>query len=172
MTSPPSAPEPARALAPTYQVGVFALVCQQDTFLLVRPHQLLLPGGPQSLPGTLIDVHQSGMSVVETALRRLLLGSVGISVAHLTLVGSHTTRVSPTEPLPRLNLIFGTEYCSGIIQVKPEDYQSAFWVHRDNLSGQVPEWLRSALVQYAKATTPAAEDDKVPQSGLFRRRPV
>lgn len=151
---------------PTYQVGVFALVRRHTDILLVRPHRLLLPGGPQSLPGTLLDIRQSGMGVVESTLRRLLLSQVGISVGDLCLAGSHTTR-GDDSPLPRLNLIFGTEYCSGILNPQPADLKSAIWVPQSHLTERVPEWLSAALFEMGKFGSLTQNDEG---SGLFSRR--
>lgn len=159
-----------RAERPTYQVGVFALVQQRESILLVRPHKLLLPGGPQSLPGLILDHSNTGMGIVETALRRLLLSQVGISVGDLRLVGSHIVRAgSERHPAMRLNLIFSTEYNSGILNPQPDDLKSALWIPRVQLEGQVPEWLRAAIQEML---TTAAPEPELQHGGLslFRRR--
>lgn len=155
---------------PTYRLGLFALVRQQDKVLLVRPHHLLLPGGPQSLPGLILDETQPSLGVAELALRRYLLSQVGIGVADFRLVGSHIVRSGrPDQPTLRLNLIFGTEYGSGILNPQPDHLKSALWIPLAQLTDNVPEWLRAALQQLLLTPTPAST---VPESGLslFRRR--
>lgn len=162
-----TAPQTAQHI-PNYRVGLFALVRQQDKVLLVRPHQLLLPGGPQSLPGLILDDTEPGLSVAETALRRHLLSRVGISVAEFRLVGSHISRSGrPEHPVLRLNMIFGSEYCSGILNPQPDDFKSALWIPMAQLSGSVPEWLRAALHELTLHTTPTPEPAGL---SLFRRR--
>ncbi|WP_233554642.1 hypothetical protein [Deinococcus cavernae] len=167
MTSPPSLPP-----KPTYRLAVFALVRQQGNVLLVRPHHLLLPGGPQSLPGHIMLDTEPGLGVVETGLRRHLLSQVGIAVSDFRLVGSHISRSGrPEHPTLRMNLIFGTEYCSGILNPQPDMFKSALWVPQAQLVDNVPEWLRSALHELEQVTppsvTPATEGSGL---GLFRRR--
>lgn len=150
MTQPPLSTKQKTSL-PTYQVGVFALIKQEHSFLLVRPHDLLLPGGPQSLPGTLIETQHSGIGIIENTLRRALLTDVGISVGTFRLIGSHATRSSEENPkLPRLNMIFGSEYCSGILQPRPSKLKTAHWFAIDQLesaaqAGKLPQWLRAAM---------------------------
>ena len=163
-------PDPAPPHS-TYQVGLFALVRRQDTLLLVRPHELLLPGGPQSLPGLLLGGLSSGLGTAENALRRMLLSQVGISVGDLVLVGSHVTRAGPEATYARLNLIFGTEYCSGILNPQPDVLKTALWIPRVQLEEHVPHWLRAAI----EALPPLRPDgDPVPVAGaalsLFGRR--
>lgn len=132
------------------QVGLFALVRRQQEIMLVRPHQLLLPGGPQSLPGCLLSAEQGGMGIAEATLRELLIKQIGISVSEFWLIGSHVIRSAPDSPLPRLNLIFGTEYISGIPAAHPKQYKSVIWVQRQMLQEKVPEWLSAALVEMDK----------------------
>lgn len=164
--TPDSAPPPS-----TYQVGLFALVRRQDTLLLVRPHELLLPGGPQSLPGLLLGGVPSGLGTAENALRRLLLSQVGISVGDLVLVSSHVTRAGPEAAYARLNLIFGTEYCSGILNPQPDFLKTALWIPRAQLEEHVPHWLRAAI---EALPDPDDSRDPAPVGGaslsLFGRR--
>ncbi len=111
------------------------------------------------------------MGVAETALRKLLLTQVGISVSELTLVGSHILRAgSEQHPVSRLNLIFGTEYCSGILNPQPDLLKSALWIPQVQLEGQVPEWLRAAIQELN--TMNAAEHVATVGTlgGLFGRR--
>ncbi|CAM3669102.1 NUDIX hydrolase [Deinococcus saxicola] len=101
-----------------YQVGVFALVRQRDTYLIVRPRAPLLPGGLHGLPGLVLNA-ASGDNIVESQLRRALLSQVGLAVAQLRLVGSHAARgVQGGHGDARLNLIFGSEYCSYGLRLK------------------------------------------------------
>ncbi len=164
-----AAPQNAEAL--TYQVGVFALVRQRDTVLLVRPHKLLLPGGPQSLPGTILQTSTTGLGVVETALRRTLLSQVGIAVSDLRLVGSHVVRAgSESRPHLRLNMIFGTEYCSGILNPQPSDLKTAHWIALNKLENNVPDWLRLALQELETVAAPSTAAAAPATGGLFSRR--
>lgn len=156
---------------PTYRLGVFALVRQQDKVLLVRPHKLLLPGGPQSLPGDIMNDTEPGLSVVETAMRRHLLSQVGIAVSEFRLVGSHISRSGrPEQPTLRMNLIFGTDYCSGILNPQPDTYRSALWIQQAQLVENVPEWLRSALQELALSAPPAPPNNEGGLSLFGRRR--
>lgn len=149
-TIQPVAPQQKSVLS-TYQIGVFALIKQENAFLLVRPHQLLLPGGPQSLPGTIIHIQHSGIGIIENTLRRTILTDVGISVGSFRLIGSHATRSSEENPkLPRLNMIFGSDYCSGILQARPSKLKTAHWFAINELedaghAGKLPQWLRAAM---------------------------
>lgn len=154
---------------PTYQVGVFALVQKRESILLVRPHKLLLPGGPQSLPGLIMQTTNTGMGVVELALRRTLLAQVGISVSEFRLAGSHIARAgSERNPMTRLNLIFSTEYNSGILNPQPADLKTALWIPLVQLEGQVPEWLRAAIQEMQIS---ASNSRPAPAStSLFGRR--
>lgn len=165
--------EPESAF-PSYQVGTFALVRHQDDVLLVRPYQLLLPGGPQSLPGALVDIQHSGLGVVETALRRLLLSQLSISVSEFWLVGSHTL-LAPGGPAgnatPHLNLIFGTDYCSGILNPQPLGLKSAIWVPRSQLMERVPEWLSAALFELEKVVPPPAREAAASRPAVTARFP-
>ena len=164
--------EPESAF-PSYQVGTFALVRHQDDVLLVRPYQLLLPGGPQSLPGALVDIQHSGLGVVETALRRLLLSQLSISVSEFWLVGSHTLRTPGPDgqAVPRLNLIFGTDYCSGILNPQPLGFKSAIWVPRSQLMERVPEWLSAALFELEKVVPPPAREATASRPAVTARFP-
>lgn len=166
------APPPQRQFPPTYQVGVFALVRKRDAVLLVRPHQLLLPGGPQSLPGTLLRDTKVGMGMVEGAIRRTLLSQVGISVGELRLAGSHMLR-APNErrAVTRLNLIFASDYNSGILNPQPADLKSANWFIIQQLEKEVPEWLRAALQELQTIAPPGSAEPAAPAGvGLFGRR--
>lgn len=148
----------------SYQVGVFALVQRDNDFLLVRPHQLLLPGGPQSLPGRLVPEFGNENDVVENILRSHILQQLGISVGDLRLVGSHSLRGGELSRLPRLNLIFGADYYSGILAPNPEQLKSAMWVPRQQLQQSVPSWLSSALQQMPAPPNLQLEP---PQKGLL-----
>lgn len=162
--------EPPIAEFPFYQVGVFALVRRGETVLLVRPHRPLLPGGPQSLPGALLDSGSGGLGTVETALRRTLLSQVGIAVSDLRLVSSHVVRAGSREqPTLRLNMIFGTDYCSGMVSPDPDHFKSALWIAHSQLQENVPAWLRVAL-QELEPLAPADAAAGSAGGGLFGRR--
>ena len=168
MTASPLSPSP-----PAYRLGVFCLVRQQDKVLLVRPHQLLLPGGPQSLPGVLLEEAEPGLGVVEAALRRHLLSQVGVAVAEFRLIGSHVIRTGrPENPVLRLNLILGSEYCSGIPNPQTDVYKSAMWLPVAQLAaGALPEWLRAAMQELMLLpSSPPPTQDTGNSRGLFRRR--
>lgn len=167
MTAPATQPE-----KPMYRLGVFALVRQQDKLLLVRPHDLLLPGGPQSLPGALIVSAEPGLGVVEGVLRRHLLGQVGVAVAEFRLIGSHISRSGrPEQPVLRMNMIFGTDYCSGILNPQPDHYKSAMWIPMAQLTSNIPEWLRAAIQELtALPPSTAAPPQDTGGLGFFRRR--
>ena len=161
---------PPFAEFPFYQVGAFALVRRGDAVLLVRPHRPLLPGGPQSLPGTLLDTRTTGPGTVETALRRTLLSQVGIAVSDLRLASSHVVRGGNREqPTLRLNMIFGTDYCSGIVSPDPDNLKSALWIASDKLQENVPAWLQVAL-QELEPLAPADAAAGSAGVGLFGRR--
>ena len=167
--SPPSGATPSAAT--TYQVGVFALVQHRGAYLFVQPRKLLLPGGNISVPGVFLN-QESGSGVAETQLRRTLLSQVGLAVGDLRLVGSYAGRgTEDGRADARLHLIFGTEYCSGILNPQPDMFKSALWVPQAQLVDNVPEWLRSALHELEQVTppsvTPATEGSGL---GLFRRR--
>lgn len=145
-------------ITPTaYQVGVFALVQHRSSYLIVRPRKPLLPGGSHSLPGLLLSVSAGG-NVVELHLRRALLSQVGIAVSDLRLVGSHAARGAEVgNAEARLNMIFGTEYCSGILNPQPMDLLSAEWIPRDELGeySGAPEWLQTAIREFETTILPA-----------------
>lgn len=148
-----------------YQVGVFALVRSKDTYLIVEPHQPLLPGAVQ-LPGLLLG-SASGAGLAETGLRRALLSQVGLSISSLTLVGSFAVRLPEGDS--RLSLIFGSEYVSGILNPSSEVH-SAQWHSPPELRGLgAPEWLFSAVHEYEVLGGPlSGEDDKRPRRPLLR----
>lgn len=155
----------------TYQVGVFALVRQRDSYLIVRQRKPLLPGGSHSLPGLILDVPAGG-NIVELHLRRALLSQVGLAVSDLRLVGSHAGRgVQDGQADARLNLIFGTEYCSGILNPQPDVLSYADWIPRDEFAeySGAPEWLQTAVREFETMIEPATPPQ--PSSGLrFGRR--
>lgn len=140
-----------------YQVGVFALVRQQETYLIVRPRVPLLPGGLHSLPGLVLGT-ASGSNVVEAQLRRALLAQAGIAVAELRLVGSHAGRgVQSGVGDARLNLIFGSEYCSGILNPRPDELLGAEWMDAGQLlRAGVPDYLLAAVREFETTVAPAS----------------
>lgn len=161
----PTSEPPSSVLA--YQVGVFVLVRQRDTYLLVRPRVPLLPGGLHSLPGLILDSN-SGSNVVESQLRRALLTQAGIAVAELRLVGSHAGRgVQSGAGEARLNLIFGSEYCSGILNPRADELLGAEWMNAEQLSrAGVPEYLLAAVREFETGIAPASAPEP---AGRFPR---
>ncbi len=139
-----------------YQVGVFALVRQRDTYLIVRPRAPLLPGGLYGLPGLILGA-PSGDNLVESQLRRALLSQVGLAVAELRLVGSHAARgVQGGSGDARLNLIFGSEYCSGILNPQASELLGAEWMNGSDLfRAGVPEYLLAAVRELETSIAPA-----------------
>ncbi|WP_019008921.1 NUDIX domain-containing protein [Deinococcus aquatilis] len=160
MTTPP----PERTVPVTYQVGVFALVQQRNQYLLVRPRRPLLPGGNYGLPGLLLSA-EAGSGVAELSLRRALLAQVGISVSDLRLVGSHAARGTESgQEGSRLYLIFGTEYCSGILNPQPAELYSAEWMPASSFDNRTPEWLHAAVREYQTSAAPT------PSPSVFGRK--
>lgn len=156
-----------------FQVGVFALVQHQGTYLIVRHARPLLPGGGHSLPGLLIDV-PVGTNIIELHLRRALLSQVGIAVSDLRLVGSHAGRgVHSGEGEARLNLIFGTQYCSGILNPQPDKVISAEWLphHEFGEYSGAPDWLQSAIREFETVIVPpGARPPAGAKTSFFSRR--
>lgn len=156
----------------TYQVGIFALVRHRNAYLIVRPHRPLLPGGSHSLPGLMLDV-PVGNNLVELHLRRALLSQVGLAVSDLRLVGSHAGRgVQQGLAEARLNLIFGTEYCSGILNPQPAELMSAEWIPREEFGeySGAPEWLQTAIREFETTIQPAAAAPTTSSPLRFGRR--
>jgi 8-oxo-dGTP pyrophosphatase MutT (NUDIX family) len=157
-------PPPERTVPVTYQVGVFALVQQRNQYLLVRPRRPLLPGGNYGLPGLLLSA-EAGSGVAELSLRRALLAQVGISVSDLRLVGSHAARGTESgQEGSRLYLIFGTEYCSGILNPQPAELYSAEWMPASSFDNRTPEWLHAAVREYQTSAAPT------PSPSVFGRK--
>jgi 8-oxo-dGTP pyrophosphatase MutT (NUDIX family) len=157
-------PLPERAPPVAYQVGVFALVHQRNQYLLVRPRRPLLPGGNYGLPGLLLEA-QAGSGVAELGLRRALLAQVGISVSDLRLVGSHAARGTEVgQADARLYLIFGTEYCSGILNPQPAELYSAEWMAPSSFDNRTPDWLHAAVREYQTSAAPT------PPPSVFGRK--
>ncbi|WP_412028226.1 hypothetical protein [Deinococcus yunweiensis] len=166
-------PSAAHASPVAFQVGVFALVQHQNMYLIVRHHKPLLPGGGQSLPGLMLEV-PAGNNIIEMHLRRALLSQVGIAVSDLRLVGSHAGRgVQSGSGEARLNLIFGTQYCSGILNPQPDTLLGAEWLpsHEFGEYSGAPEWLQSAVREFETVIVPpAARPPGTPRASFFRRR--
>ncbi|WP_309573387.1 hypothetical protein [Deinococcus sp.] len=156
-----------------FQVGVFALVQHQGTYLIVRHLRPMLPGGNQSLPGLLLEV-PAGNNIIEMHLRRALLSQVGIAVSDLRLVGSHAGRgVQSGNGEARLNLIFGTQYCSGILNPQSDTLVSAEWLpsHEFGEYSGSPEWLQSAIREFETVTLPpGTRPPGTSKPSFFRRR--
>ncbi|MDV6373373.1 hypothetical protein [Deinococcus arenicola] len=155
-----------------YQVGVFALVRQRDVYLIVRPRVSSLPGGAYALPGLVLDA-PSGGNVVESHLRRALLSQVGIAVAELRLVGSHAGRgVASGSGDARLNLIFGSDYCSGILTPQEGEILNAEWMDNAQLfRAGVPDYLLAAVREFETTIVPASAPTPAGRLGkLFGRQ--
>ncbi len=155
-----------------YQVGVFALVRQRDTYLIVRPRVPLLPGGAHGLPGLTLRA-PSGGNFVESQLRRALLAQVGIGVADLRLVGSHAARgVQDGAADARLNLIFGSEYCSGILNPQQGEVLAAEWMDPPRLThAGLPEYLMAAIRDFETTLAPVSVPEPTGRlSRLFNRQ--
>ncbi|WP_293913201.1 hypothetical protein [Deinococcus sp.] len=148
-----------------YQVGVFALVRHKDTYLVVQPHDALLPGAVQ-LPGVLMST-ASGAGLAELGLRRTLLAQVGLSVGSLSLVSSFAVRLPEGDS--RLSLIFGSEYVSGILNPTAE-VRGADWTQPGQLRGLgAPEWLFAAIREFEAVVGAAPEEgtERVRKPGLM-----
>lgn len=154
-----------------YQVGVFALVRQRGAYLIVQPRVPLLPGGGHGLPGLTLQA-PSGGNIVESQLRRALLAQVGIGVSDLRLVGSHAARgVQDGAADARLNLIFGSEYCSGILNPRHDELLAAEWMDGPRLMhAGVPDYLLAAIRDFESAQTPPAAEPTGRLSRLFNRQ--
>jgi hypothetical protein len=127
-----------------YHIGLYALVQHHGTYLIVRQVQSTLPPGRYGLPGAAL-VGEMGSGVAELHLRRKLLSQLGLSVGPLTLSGSHTLRLDGNQV--QLNLIFGTDYNSGIPIAQPHVIIDMEWCSLEQLQkrGDVPEWLIGAV---------------------------
>lgn len=134
-------------MATPYNIGLYALVQHQGNYLLVRQVHSSLPPGAYGLPGALL-VGEVGQNVAELHLRRKLLTQLGLSVSELTLAGSHTLRTSDGGVL--LNLIFGTDYNSGVPNPQQGVILDMEWCSAPDLLARpdVPEWLLSCLRTY------------------------
>ena len=131
----------------SYHVGLYALVQHHGNFLMVRQVASTLPPGQYGLPGAVL-VGEVGGGVAELHLRRKLLSQLGLSVGELTLSGSHTLRTSEGTVL--LNLIFGTDYNSGVPNPQQGVIVDMEWCSLSDLQarGNVPEWLLNAARSY------------------------
>ena len=135
------------------------LIHNRTNYLIVRPRQPLLPGSGQEIPGIVINV-PSGNQVVESQLRRAVLSQVGLAVGDLRLVGSHAGRgVEQGYADARLNLIFGSEYCSGIMTPNSTDLIDADWLPRQLLLMQpsTAGWLQSCIREYEILLPPSKD---------------
>lgn len=130
-----------------YHIGLYALVQHHGNYLMVRQAASTLPPGPYGLPGAAL-VGEVGGGVAELHLRRNLLSQLGLSVGEFTLSGSHTLRTSEGDVL--LNLIFGTDYNSGVPNPQRSVIMEMQWCSLSDLQarGDVPEWLLNAARSY------------------------
>jgi hypothetical protein len=129
-----------------YHIGLYALVQHHGNYLMVRQVASTLPAGPYGLPGAAL-IGEVGGGVAELHLRRKLLSQVGLSVGELTLSGSHTLRTPEGQVL---NLIFGTDYNSGVPNPQPGTVSAIEWYSLADLQGRgdVPEWLMNTIRNY------------------------
>ena len=127
-----------------YHIGLYALVQHHGAYLTVRQAASTLPPGPYGLPGGVL-VGEMGGGVAELHLRRKLLSQVGLSVGELTLSGSHTLRNQDGQVA--LNLIFGTDYNSGVPNPQPGVITDMEWVSLEDVQkrGNAPEWLLNTM---------------------------
>lgn len=128
---------------PLYHVAAYALIAHTGKLLVVQPRQSTLPGGTFSLPGASLGGGH-GQGALELHLRRTLLDQVGLSVGELKLVGS---LASPAISGTLLNLMFATDYNSGVLRPNPEVLEGAEWRSLAELeaSPDLPDWLRAAI---------------------------
>ena len=152
-----------------YHVGLYALVQHHGTFLMVRQVTSTLPPGPYGLPGAVL-VGEVGGGVAELHLRRKLLSQMGLSVGELTLSGSHTLRTSEGTVL--LNLIFGTDYNSGVPNPQQGVIVDMEWCSLSDLQARVnvPEWLLNAARSYQEHLNASAAGRNTGRSVLKRGR--
>ncbi|GAA5436392.1 hypothetical protein M8445_03210 [Deinococcus aquaticus] len=156
----------------TFQVGVFALIRHRGAYLIVRPHQPLLPGGDQGLPGLLLGL-SSGQNLVEMNLRRVIREQVKLVVSDLKLIGSHASRGPQDSGADaRLNMIFGTEYSAGILAPNADLITAADWIPQRELleTGAYPEWLAAAVREFETTQGAAAPDEPAQPRLRFGRR--
>ncbi len=141
-----------RSMSTPYHIGLYALVQHHGSYLMVRQVMSTLPSGPYGLPGAAL-IGEVGGGVAELHLRRKLLSQLGLSVGELTLSGSHTLRTSDGQVL--LNLIFGTDYNSGVPNPQPGVITSMEWCSLEDLQsrGDVPEWLLNTIRNYQEHLT-------------------
>jgi len=131
----------------SYQVGLYALVQHHGAYLMVRQLASTLPPSAYGLPGAGL-IGEVGSGVAELHLRRKLLSQLGLSVGPLTLCGSHTLRLPDGRVV--LNLIFGTEYNSGVPVPQPGVISRLEWCSLSDLQarGDVPDWLLSTMKNF------------------------
>ncbi|UBV42306.1 hypothetical protein LAJ19_11830 [Deinococcus taeanensis] len=157
----------------TYQVGVFALIHHQDTYLITRPREPLLPGA-HGLPGLVLH-GASGTNPVELNLRRVIRDQLKLVVSDLKLVASHAARGTHSgRGDARLHLIFGTDYSAGILEPDSAQVTAAEWIPRAELlgPGAAPEWLQGAIREAEVLKEMAEPDAPAPRGrlGFMRRR--
>ena len=130
-----------------YLVGLYALIQHKARYLLVRQQASSLPGGQYSLPGSVL-LGDLGDKVAELHLRRAVLSQLGISVGELPLAGSPALRL--TDGGTQLNLIFGTDYNSGVPVPQRGVILSTDWLSSSELRtrGNAPQWMMSAVDAY------------------------
>ncbi|MVN85772.1 hypothetical protein GO986_03230 [Deinococcus sp. HMF7620] len=166
-------PADEQTLPTAYHVGAFALIAHRGAYLITAPRTPLLPGGRHDLPGFVLSA-ATGSNPVELQLRRTIREQLSLAVSDLKLVGSHAARGSyGAGDGMRLNLIFGTEYCAGILQPDHSQLTGAEWVPSEDLlrPGGAPDWLQGAVREFEAITPAAPPPEPAPTSRLrFGRR--
>ncbi|WP_424950068.1 hypothetical protein [Deinococcus sp.] len=154
-------------MATPYHIGLYALVQHHGNYLMVRQAVSTLPAGPYGLPGAAL-VGEVGGGVAELHLRRKLLSQLGLSVGELILSGSHTLRNVDGHVL--LNLIFGTDYNSGVPNPQPGVIVNLEWVSLNEVQrrGDAPEWLLNTIKSYQDHLT-SDSVGRIQGRGLLRR---
>lgn len=106
------------ALVPTYHLGVYAVVTRGQRVLLVE-----YKNGLAGLPGAL---HTDPNASVEDRLRDTIFEQSGVAVDRFELLGSYAfTNAGGT---PQLNLVFLTEYVSGMVGAAGGRVQKSEWM--------------------------------------------
>ena len=130
-----------------YHVGLYALVQHHGNYLMVRQVTSTLPPGRYGLPGASLTA-STGSDIAELHLRRTLLAQLGVSVGELLLSGSHTLRLPDGTVL--LNLIFGTDYNSGVPNPQEGVIVDLEWCSPGDLGQRpdAPDWLLTTIRNY------------------------
>lgn len=119
MTAVPDSQPPHDAPSPpTYQLGVYAVVLRGQRALLVD-----YASGLAGLPGAL---HTDPHANLEDLLRDAIHRQAGVAVERFELLGSYAfTNAGGT---PQLNLVFLTEYVSGLVGAAGGGVRRSEWM--------------------------------------------